>query len=239
MPISDWSTDPNANGNVAGVSIEEGCNARNLNDAIRQVMADVKSYTQDPRVDGAFPPNGIQLMRCDGATGMVGNLQMQGYKVKDIPWPSTSGDNDAVPASWVSAFFQTKIDLLNTVYPAGVGPVIITLSNVNPGTWLGGSWIQICQGRFPIGVGTGTDTRGEGRSFTPTETGGEYNHVLTEAEMPVHSHAAHSTFGVATGGSDVGNDNVNGPRRTGNTGGSGAHNNIPPYLAMYFWQRIG
>lgn len=43
--VSDWSVTPNSNDNVGGINIAEGCAAANLNNAIRTVMAQVKSYS--------------------------------------------------------------------------------------------------------------------------------------------------------------------------------------------------
>lgn len=43
--VVDWSTTPNNNDNVGGVNIAEGCAAANINNSIRTVMAQIKSYT--------------------------------------------------------------------------------------------------------------------------------------------------------------------------------------------------
>lgn len=43
--VSDWSVTPNSNDNVGGINIAENCAAANLNNAIRTVMAQIKTYT--------------------------------------------------------------------------------------------------------------------------------------------------------------------------------------------------
>lgn len=43
--VSDWSETPNSNDNVGGINIAENCAAANLNNAIRTVMAQIKTYT--------------------------------------------------------------------------------------------------------------------------------------------------------------------------------------------------
>lgn len=43
--VSDWSTTPNSNDNIGGVNIAEHCAAANLNNAVRTVMAQIKTYT--------------------------------------------------------------------------------------------------------------------------------------------------------------------------------------------------
>lgn len=61
----------------------------------------------------------------------------------------------------------------SAMYP--VGSVYITYNNVNPGTFLGGTWVQFGQGRTLVGEGTGNDGS-TSMSFTANNTGGKYNH---------------------------------------------------------------
>ena len=73
----------------------------------------------------------------------------------------------------------------SAMYP--VGSVYITYNNVNPGTFLGGTWVQFGQGRTLIGQGTGNDGS-TSMSFTAESSGGEYKHKLSAEEMPSHYH---------------------------------------------------
>lgn len=43
MAVTDWSATASENTSVGGVSIAEGCPAKGLNNAIREVMAAVKA----------------------------------------------------------------------------------------------------------------------------------------------------------------------------------------------------
>lgn len=45
MSVSDYSTDPDLNTTISGINIAEGCPPSGINDAIRQLMADVKAKT--------------------------------------------------------------------------------------------------------------------------------------------------------------------------------------------------
>jgi hypothetical protein len=51
MAVSDYSTTPASNTAISGINIAEGCSPANINNAIRQLMADVKAYYN------AAPPN--------------------------------------------------------------------------------------------------------------------------------------------------------------------------------------
>lgn len=128
----------------------------------------------------------------------------------------------------------------NLFFP--VGSVYITYTNQNPGNFLGGTWTQFGQGRTLIGQGTGNDGS-TSMSFTANSSGGEYKHTLTIEEMPEHGHG----YKLAYGGNDpvkgfnYGNSFVgifnDSDQFIVNNGGSQPHNNIPPYITVYFWRR--
>ena len=80
-------------------------------------------------------------------------------------------------------------------------------------------------------------------SFTANETGGEYKHTLTIAEMPVHGHGYKLAYGgnEPIKGFNYGNTYAgnfdDSSQYINNNGGSQPHNNIPPYITVYFWKR--
>jgi hypothetical protein len=41
MPIGSYNTNPASNTSISGINLAEGCNASGINDAIRQLMADI------------------------------------------------------------------------------------------------------------------------------------------------------------------------------------------------------
>lgn len=44
MSVGDWSTDPNLNVLINGINIAENCLPGNINNAIRNVMSDVRVF---------------------------------------------------------------------------------------------------------------------------------------------------------------------------------------------------
>ena len=57
MAISDWNTDANLNNTVGGVSIAENCPSGNVNNALREIMAQIAQW-----IKGApFQPNDATL----------------------------------------------------------------------------------------------------------------------------------------------------------------------------------
>jgi len=110
--------------------------------------------------------------------------------------------------------------------------------------FVGGVWSKITD-KFLVGAGS---------TYTLGATGGEATHTLTENEMPSHNHSYENggsavtiyanqnvlfTVGFALGTNTSGawygaNKSIG---SINNKGGGQAHNNMPPYQAVYMWQR--
>ena len=149
----------------------------------------------------------------------------------------------------------TNIPSLLDIYP--VGSIYMSVNSTDPSTLFGGTWQRI-QDTFLLCAGS---TYGAGT------TGGEATHLLTSAEsgLPQHSHGMQGagTHNHQLGMSDTsvqkgsnyarprGRDDVSGRGYTSTDAGwhthtidnqgpwnaSQAHNNMPPYLAVYVWER--
>ena len=123
------------------------------------------------------------------------------------------------------------------VYP--VGAFYFSASSDNPATLFGGTWTQI-KDTFILAAGT---------KYKAGTTGGEATHTLTAQEMPNHYHDEYA--GNDGGDSSAPSGYIGWPSisytsdktwlaklaKTSGTGGGAAHNNMPPYLAVYVWQR--
>ena len=77
---------------------------------------------------------------------------------------------------------DVKGGLLSVIFP--VGAIYITAGNTNPGTFLGGTWTQVAEGRTLIGVGTLS-----GDTYAAGATGGAASVSLTIGQMPAHDHS--------------------------------------------------
>lgn len=140
----------------------------------------------------------------------------------------------------------------SAMYP--VGSVYITYNNVNPGTFLGGTWVQFGQGRTLIGEGTGNDGS-TSMSFTANSTGGSYkhNHIygikVNEYYSVTSNLRVRKSDGSWQGGirdgtghayfnncSQAGNKELNTDtyKIESNTSNSGT---IQPYIVVFFWRR--
>lgn len=120
--------------------------------------------------------------------------------------------------------------LVNLIYP--VGSIYMSVNNVSPQTFFGGTWERI-KDRFLLAAG---DTYAAGG------TGGAATHTLTVSEIPSHYHVIGTESGTITKDTPyiagaTGGAGGRGVSATDNAGGGAAHNNMPPYLTVYMWKR--
>lgn len=138
--------------------------------------------------------------------------------------------------------------LLELLYD--VGSIYLNFNYVNPAVVFGfGEW-ELIENRFLLGAG---DKYAEG------QTGGEATHTLIAAELPKQTGTivTHGTYsgtpiadvsGVFTKEHVVESKYLSGSQGTSansvdvigySNGGAGkAHNNMPPFIAVYMWRRI-
>ena len=151
------------------------------------------------------------------------NIDLESKDVVYYIETSTSTTPSAINADLLGG--SSKADLISLIYP--IGAIYISASNVSPSQLFGGVWEQI-KDVFLLGVG---DT------YSAGSTGGEATHTLTVDEMPSHNHSLDPIQQVSRqyGTNDVAHKWGSGGSgySTGSAGGGAAHNNMPPYLAVY------
>lgn len=125
--------------------------------------------------------------------------------------------------------------IFNRIYP--IGSIYISTTDTNPGTLFTGTWEKI-ENRFLLASGT---------NYTLGSTGGEATHKLTINEIPSHAHNASAGQFISTSPNanpgtlmsfDSGQYKRYSMQSTSNTGGTQAHNNMPPYLAVSIYKRV-
>jgi hypothetical protein len=136
-------------------------------------------------------------------------------------------------------------EVVNTVYP--VGSIYLSVNATNPGSlpsFAGTTWVRYAEGKCLFGVDD-ADT-----DFALETTGGVKEVVLTEAQMPVHTHGffdnqrnfrtAWVGF-VPQGGNQQEHYISQDPDTTNPAGGFNGitqpFNNMPPYIAIHIWKR--
>ena len=147
-------------------------------------------------------------------------------------------DNKIYPLSYDDGNYIKKTDLqnmfnslINTLYP--VGSIYTSIDSTNPHSLFGGTWEQI-KDTFLLSAG---DT------YVAGNTGGQASVTLNTNQIPSHNHTFPTSNNLKSGSQGYSSTHVNGTsgagrtNTTGSTGGNAAHNNMPPYIAVYTWKR--
>ena len=145
-----------------------------------------------------------------GDPGIQGQLGLKGD-------PGPAGSSMAFPDGAVIAFY---------------------LSDGCPEGWKN---FNLGAGRFIVGVGRHTINDRYGELVLPLNFGemnGERKHKLSKDEMPMHTHSYKFSSGIDSPlHTDVSTDEFgqkDQTKETSKSGGNISHNNMPPFLALYY-----
>ena len=146
---------------------------------------------------------------------------------------------------------RTLAEIMLAIYP--VGAVYISANSTSPASLFGGTWEQV-KGRLLIGTGANEKNTTETYGSLPANTvnrplgemGGEDKHALNISELARHTH--YMVYGIgdepfekwtslAAGVLDA--NEIRGRAAPNYIGGNAPHNNMPPYLAVNMWKRVG
>lgn len=161
-----------------------------------------------------------------------GNKTNQDLNIGDSVYIQTIGND--LNTGIIIASFKPYINNIQA-YP--VGSLYFSIYDIYPGNLFGGNWERI-KDRFLLGVGD--------IYSSPEAQGGESTHSLSIDEIPSHSHTANkfvlnnfdNPFTVAAGTTATLSTGT-GSTKVGLTGGGEPHNNMPPYITVFMWKRIG
>lgn len=128
-----------------------------------------------------------------------------------------------------------KGDPLSVLEAYPIGAIYISTNATSPETLFGGTWRPI-QGRFLLAADN---------TYKAGSTGGEATHTLTKNEMPNHQHSIWLPNDGGEQSAEIGYPEAGSKNtyyaeasKTADAGGGAAHNNMPPYLAVYVWERV-
>lgn len=163
---------------------------------------------------------------------------------------STDMISDLVKPLIASSIEDTVKPLIASMFLARmpVGTIIETEQDVNPGTYIGGTWEKMPAGYVTISAGTYTETQDGKAVAYDFEAGGTYGeaaHKLTVGELPTISTRLYKDNNFFAKGGPDGNRpwacvlyNINGTRyNILSEGGNQYHNNLQPSKAVYRFRR--
>lgn len=230
--ISEWSSTPANNTDVGGIDIAEGCAPSGINNAIREVMAQVKDMQAG--LDGdSFTLSGDLILTggltLDGSAGTSGQVLVSAGTGNTPTWGNAfvagmimlwSGSSASIPSGWLLCNGSNSTPDLRNRFVVGAGDTYavgatggsadaIVVSHTHTATVTDSGHVHTQTNNAPD-VDTGTLSTGGNSS------GSQYS------GSTVTSSASTQT---ATTGITVANST---------TGSSGTNANLPPYYALCY-----
>jgi hypothetical protein len=168
--ISEFDVDPSNNTDINSINIAEGCAPSGINNAIRQLMSDLKEFQtgasgDDFTVAGALDITGT--LELDGSTGTSGQVLVSAGSGSTPTWGNAfvagmimlwSGSAASIPSGWLLCDGTNSTPNLRDRFVVGAGST------------------------YAVGATGGTTTAAGAISGTVGGT------ALTEAQMPKHFH---------------------------------------------------
>lgn len=210
-----------------------------------QALSKKGSWESFLPISGGTLTGNVTLNKVTGSSYCYGN---------ELPSTGTEGQiffQTRTGGASVSSLLARIQAIEDKLYP--VGSIYISVNNTSPATLFGGTWVQI-KDTFLLACGN---------TYAAASTGGEATHTLTESELPntkgvliarngsssntfdnvwPKANVANNVFSsqiktdTAVSGLSVGS-NSGYTELTMEFGSDQAHNNMPPYLAVYVWKR--
>lgn len=211
---------------------ELGAAANNHSHTLEELGAADANHTHTLDELGAMPNTyEAPVLSVNGMTGNVSISLDNG-----LPTGGEEGQVLGIENNNVAWIDNAKFDVL-AVYP--IGSIYMSVNSVSPSNLFGGTWERL-KDRFLLGAG---DT------YTAGNTGGSATHTLTTNEIPSHYHTflphehnykqgsgSAGVLKITTNEYGMGIETTE--FTTSDVGGGKAHNNMPPYLAVYMWKRV-
>jgi microcystin-dependent protein len=239
--ISEFDTNPDNNTDIDNINIAENCPPANINNAIRELMSQLKDFQAGNQASN-------QLLAAGGGTGLSSSGTSGNVLTSDgsgwvssapnyvptggmVMWGTASAptgyllcNGSAVSRSTYSALFA----VIGTAFGSGDGSTTFNLPDFRD--------------RFPVGAGT---------TYSANSTGGSkdaivvsHTHTATVTD-PGHVHLigfqsidAGSDYGSTASGNTAGSQTQSATTgvtvSNSTTGSSGTNANLPPYLGVYF-----
>lgn len=221
--ISEFSSTPANNTDIGGINIAEGCAPSGINNAIRELMAQLKD--QQAGTDG-------DNFTVGGNLSVTGTTTLTGTTA--APTPSASDDSTKIATT---AFVRDIIPTGVIVMWSG------SIASIPSGWYLcdGNNSTPDLRNRFIVGAGSTYSVAGTGGSADAIVV--SHTHSVTD---PGHIHAISNSNTTAQQGSNTGGSLVlhnNSGNQTqsattgisiGTTGSSGTNANLPPYYALAY-----
>ena len=249
IKVSQWDSTAANNTDINSININEGCPPSTINNAIRELMAQVKDWQDGSSGDG-WTSSGT--VTSSGTLAVTGNLTLDGASGTSGQYLTSAGAGST--PTWTTLSFPTTFTAGMIMMWSG------TIATI-PSGWVlcdGTSSTPDLRNRFVIGAhsdsggsakttvtGSSTLSGGSKDSIVVTHTAtssseNEHNHNYDKATASGFAQTAGGGIGsitVFTGNSSTTTSTVSAHNHTitvNSTGSSGTDANLPPYYALAY-----
>ncbi len=220
--VSEWSATPADNTDVGGIDINEGCAPSGINNAIRDVMAQIKDMQTGADGDGFAVSGTLAItggLTLDGAAGTSGQVMVSAGSGNTPTWGNAfvagmimlwSGSSGTIPSGWLLCDGSNSTPDLRNRFVVGATST------------------------YAVGAtGGSADAIVVSHNHTLTDPG--HNHTViiqsestddidyTNTGVPYISNRSTTNTGTATTGITI-----------ASAGSSGTNANLPPYYALCY-----
>lgn len=231
--ISEYSSTASNNTDIGGINIAEGCAPSGINNAIRELMAQLKDQQTGSDADnfvvgGAFTCTGAAVFSSTVALGSTATATTQ-----------SAGDNSTKVAT--TAYVANAI-------PSGVIVIWSGSAAAIPSGWYlcnGSNGTPDLRNRFVVGAGStyavgntggSADAITVSHTHTISDSGHSHNVGIPSRAVGNNATALYSTSDGSTK-STVTSDSATTGISINSAGASGTNANLPPYYALCYIQK--
>jgi hypothetical protein len=234
--VSEWSATPADNTDVGGIDINEGCAPSGINNAIRDVMAQIKDMQTGADGDNFAVSGTLAItggLTLDGAAGTSGQVMVSAGSGNTPTWGNAfvagmimlwSGSSGTIPSGWLLCDGSNSTPDLRNRFVVGATSTYAVGAT-------GGSADAIVVAHTHTGTTTtnGAHTHVQQTSGFDTDTGNNGPRGANSVGS-IYPYSPVQAANTSTASSGSHNHTFT----TDSTGSSGTNANLPPYYALCY-----